>query len=514
MSIESGSDAQEPIQDEASVEKETPIVAEPRSLARSRRNIAKLIESGNLTPEMAEKLAKLNLTEQIETVEEQMAQPEEESLIKKENGIVDFGKDDEGSPVLMKVFKPEEQKWTPKFFPTKDGRYLAVGFVASDGTEFVDTEMPQMTNDNDPENPEVQAAIEIEKKKLDAHLEKERAKRHIPPEKRGEFRETESSVETMRKMVHLLNHQEQIGRGLLVVEGEAGTGKNWMLDHIAHLTERPIFRFTCDASKETPELKYFLEFVTDEKGSRTVRISSTIIESLQTEGAILELDEINTLRPEVAKSLNSLFDADRAVYFGEDDVKVKAARGVLLVGLMNPAHYAGVNPLAETVKSRARIIAVDYPKFEDENENGDQILRSDEAEMVYQHFSEFQGLGQGDFQAIWHQVVNGRETKNAQSLLNQGRQIRIKQMKMIVRIANHIREAYRQYQENESGNQLDYNFTLRETSDCALELSHRKLSDSEDEAEAQVRKIVLENIQIKFTTPEERKNIEALIREA
>ena len=293
--------------------------------------------------------------------------------------------------------------------------------------------------------------------------------------------------------------------------GEAGTGKNWMIDHIAHLTERPVFRFTCDASKESPELRYLLEYTTDEQGSRTVRINSTIVEALQTEGAILELDEINTLRPDVAKSINSLFDADRAIYFGEDDMKVKAARGVVIVGLMNPSNYAGVKPLAETIKSRARLLEVGYPLLHDEDANGDSVLRPDEAEILFQYFPEFNGLKQNDFKELWGQVVNGTESKNAQNLLNQERQLRLVQLKTLVSIADNIREAYRQYQEEGSGSLVDFNFDLRASSDCATELAHGQLPTNELDCESKVREVVKKYFVIKQEEPEAKKNVEALI---
>lgn len=482
-------------------------------MERARRNISALIDSGKLPSELAERLAKLQLSEQIETLQEQTEWQQEQSLIKKAGKRVDFGVNADGRRVTMSVLEPQAETWTPKFYPAKNNRYFNVGFISNTGLEFIDPTNSQATTDDDLANPEVQAAVEIERRKLNMHLEREKAKRHISPEKREEFKETEYSVEIMQKIADLLNRQESLGRGLLIVEGEAGTGKNWMLDHIAHLTERPIFRFTCDGSKETPELKYILEFVTDEKGARTQRRYSTIIEALQTEGAILELDEINTLRPDIAKSLNSLFDADRALYFGEDDLKVKAARGVLMIGLMNPSHYAGVKPLAETIVDRARIIKVDYPPLRGEDKNGDPIILSDEAEMIFQYFPEFHGLQQSDFRMLWHQKFNGRESKEAQNLSSQARDLRLTQLKTLIAIASHIREAYRQYQEEGSSNMINYNFTLRGSVDCAMKLSQLSLPTTEQEAENQVRTVITEIFIPKLREPEEKKNVEALIKE-
>lgn len=484
---------------------------DPKQLERMRQNVNNLIESGKIPPEQAEKLARLNITGTIEGIQERSVAIDEQ-LIKKNDGRVDFGEDEQGRQVIMEVFHPTKKEWQPKFYPTKNGKYFNIGFVANDGSEYIDPENSQATNDDDLDNPEVQTAVAIEKRKLEEFLEEEKQKRHLPPERRSEFKETESTVISMRKIAYLMNQQEKQGRGVLIVEGEAGTGKNWQIDHIAHLTERPVFRFTCDASKETPELKYFLEFITDEKGAHTQRINSTIIEALQTEGAILELDEINTLRPDVAKSLNSLFDADRAIYFGEDDLKVKAAKGVTIIGLMNPSSYAGVKPLAETIKSRARIITVDYPPFIGKDENDDPIFLSDEAEMVYQYFPALSGLNQSEFKILWHKIVNGKENPQADTLSNQKREQQVLQLKTLIKIANHIREAYRQYQEEGGGSEIDYNFTLRETADCANEIAQTEISQS-SEIESKVKSIVNEIFTTKLDRPENRRMAEALISE-
>jgi len=42
-------------------------------------------------------------------------------------------------------------------------------------------------------------------------------------------------------------------------------------------------------------------------------------------------------------------------------VAYKADPTVLIVGTMNPQHYLGVKPIAQEVKSRARIKFVEYP---------------------------------------------------------------------------------------------------------------------------------------------------------
>jgi len=200
----------------------------------------------------------------------------------------------------------------------------------------------------------------------------------------------------MEKFIRLMNRQRERGQGVVIIQGDAGTGKNKIVDHLAYLARRPVFRFTCSAGKDEQDLKYLLEY--DSKRG-TYRIKSTVVEALETPGAILEFDEINTLKPEVAKILNSLFDHDRALFLGEDKEVVRAANEVVLVGLQNPQHYMGVKPLAETIKSRARIMEITYPPFkkEDKTSNEPKQYRSDEAMILRQYVENLKDLDLKDF---------------------------------------------------------------------------------------------------------------------
>lgn len=210
------------------------------------------------------------------------------------------------------------------------------------------------------------------------------------------FVETPHVVKTMEKFIRLMNRQRERGQGVVIIQGDAGTGKNKIVDHLAYLARRPVFRFTCSAGKDEQDLKYLLEY--DSKRG-TYRIKSTVVEALETPGAILEFDEINTLKPEVAKILNSLFDHDRALFLGEDKEVVRAANEVVLVGLQNPQHYMGVKPLAETIKSRARIMEITYPPFkkEDKTSNEPKQYRSDEAMILRQYVENLKDLDLKDF---------------------------------------------------------------------------------------------------------------------
>ena len=320
-------------------------------------------------------------------------------------------------------------------------------------------------------------------------------------------------IETMEKFTKLINRQRERGQGVLILEGDAGTGKNKIVDHFAYLTHRPLFRFTCSAGKDEQDLKYLLEY-DSKKG--TYRIKSTVVEALETQGAILEFDEINTLKPEIAKMLNSLFDHDRAIFLGEDRQKVEAQKEVILVGLQNPQHYMGVKPLPETIKSRARMMEIAYPPFEKEKTgpNEKTKYRSDEAMILRKHIPELNELDEKEFQLIWDSVVNGKSDRRAVDLLTADRKERIEDVKEIVEIANKVRQSYRAYHEGKSDEAIKFVFSLRESVEAAYELPEVELTAEEKKkGMTRAKKAVQEVILPKIPIGEERTYLTTLIAE-
>jgi MoxR-like ATPase len=79
----------------------------------------------------------------------------------------------------------------------------------------------------------------------------------------------------------------------MIVESEAGTGKNFKCDILGHLTNREVFDLSCNENMEKEDLLFSPEI--DNEG--THRKPSKLIQGLQTPGAIIVFDEINTLKP-------------------------------------------------------------------------------------------------------------------------------------------------------------------------------------------------------------------------
>lgn len=140
---------------------------------------------------------------------------------------------------------------------------------------------------------------------------------------------------------------------------------------------------------------------------------------------------------------------------------------------MNPQDYAGVDKLAETILSRADIIEVGYPPFE-EMTGGRTRYRSDEAEMLYSYVHVLETLQQKEFKKAWEYVINRDTTNGADRLLqaNPNLEKDIKRLYDGIRVANRLRDMYQAYQVGESNEPMDFTTSLREMVNIALRMNH------------------------------------------
>lgn len=172
-----------------------------------------------------------------------------------------------------------------------------------------------------------------------------------------------------------------------LLEWESWVGKNVLIDVIAHYLDRPVFTFACNRQVEKQDLTYLR--LVDEHG--TYKLNSLVYEAIQTPGAILIFDEINTLPPAVAKMLNWLFDYRRNLSFAHVNGKNKAEKWVVMFGTCNPLWYEWTEKLAQDLKTRIRRIYINYPAFES-NESGQLVYNYYEAIRMYRNIPYFHKL--------------------------------------------------------------------------------------------------------------------------
>lgn len=296
-------------------------------------------------------------------------------------------------------------------------------------------------------------------------------------------------------IAHLFKMQMENQEKILIMEGEAGVGKNVLIDMFAHFTNREVFTFSCNFQTEKEDLTYAFKF---EPSKGTYTVDSRLISALQTPGSVIMLDEINTLPPGVTKMLNPLFDYRRSLNLPDGRV-IKAHPSVLIVGAMNPQNYLGVKPLAQEVKSRARFKPVDYPP-----ESRNSKFAVDEAAVLAKYVPSLAELPAEAFAALWDHAINNDKTAGGDRYATVPRVELCKKLREIVKIASRVRDAYRAFRTGTSNDPIEFVFSMRETTDIALEL----------ERQPNVKKAAQSVVLPKIGDPEERERVKVIIDNA
>lgn len=382
-------------------------------------------------------------------------------------GELKFGK------TTFPIYKEPPRVWGPKFVPREGGFSTLTDLVFEDsqGRLFKPDPKKEVVVVPNPEDPRTKEIIEKYRVKADEYF---KGVRRRVPEFDEHWRITEYHMQKMEEIAETLKLQMDNHRGILILQGEAGTGKNVMVDMLANLSNREVVPILCNENSVKEDLTY--EFYYDpERG--TYKLPSKLVEALQTPGSVILFDEINALKPGIAKMLNSLFDYRRRIYLpeGGKESEIIVDPSVVFIGTMNPQNYVGVNRLSPEVKSRARVIDVDYPPFE-EVKGGRTHYQSHEAEMLAAHMDVLSDLKQNEFRLCWDYVVNNDRTNGAEMILNGNAQLEkdIRRIYDVIRVANNLRRMYEAYQIGDSNEPMDFPTSLREVTDIAMEMNHRK----------------------------------------
>lgn len=319
-------------------------------------------------------------------------------------------------------------------------------------------------------------------------------KRQVPKFDRR-WKLVEHTVDELEAVSRLLKKQREQRSGILILEGEAGTGKNVLIDMFAHFTNREVFTISCNALMEKEDLTTSFRY-DPEKG--TYHLPSELVRALQTPGAIIVFDEINTLPPGVTKMLNSLLDYRRTLNLTDEHKSITAHPETMFIGLENPQHYIGTKKLAQEVISRARVHRVGYPPA---TEGGRK--RSDEVVMMSAHLPAFAELSDTEVAQLFDYVVNGDRASGGDAIATPQREDLITKMADVVHVANVVRKAYDDFHGGASPEIVEIVFSLRESMDIATELPRMS-------ARAAIKEVLLP----KIGDPEQRRRIEVLVDNA
>lgn len=144
----------------------------------------------------------------------------------------------------------------------------------------------------------------------------------------------------------------------VLLKGPRGTGKSTLADTLGAILMLPVVRITggIDVNAEWLLGSRTLAYDEDDK-QKVVHEPGLLLQAVQ-EGALLVVEEVNMLLPEVTSLLHSLLDWQRVLSVPGVG-HVKPPESFRLVACMN-VNYAGTRQLNEAFKDRFREIKVPY----------------------------------------------------------------------------------------------------------------------------------------------------------
>jgi MoxR-like ATPase len=167
--------------------------------------------------------------------------------------------------------------------------------------------------------------------------------------------------------LHPLFDEIAFGANLILV-GPKGIAKTLSIAAWAGKHGYPIVTFDCSEDIRRAHLIGMFTLRGDESPFVLGPLTTSIEVANEVGHCILCLEEINALTPSVQKMLNSIGDFRRRIEVPECQRVFELKPGVKLwlCGTMNTSVYGGVYELNEDLKSRFRMLPVDYPTKGDE----------------------------------------------------------------------------------------------------------------------------------------------------
>jgi MoxR-like ATPase len=159
-------------------------------------------------------------------------------------------------------------------------------------------------------------------------------------------------------------------RGACVMVGPKGIGKTLSVQAWAGKNDCPIITFDCSEDVRRAHL-LGMQVLRGDQSPFILGPLTTAFEVANEVGqCIVALEEVNALTPQMQKALNAVTDwrAEIVVPECRRVFKLKSGAKLWVVGTMNTAVYGGVYELNEDLKSRMRIIKLDYPMPKAEKE--------------------------------------------------------------------------------------------------------------------------------------------------
>jgi len=288
--------------------------------------------------------------------------------------------------------------------------------------------------------------------------------------------------EVLGQIIDGLAMQRKLG-SLVVLEGEAGTGKNVLISMFATAANLPLTVIPCDRSKTLEDLTYSFSY---QASTGTLRLPSLLIDALQRPG-IVALDEFNALEPGVVKAFNSAFDGRRSLTIVDGDIKrtITIHPECSILALINPLQYRGTQRFSAEFSDRTIPVTMPYPPFEIQHGRDKPTYRHDEVLLNAQYIPSLADMTPEDIGIAWNYLKNELRYNGGDVILaaNPGSREALERMYDLLRVAKAVRDSYEAYQLRKASEPISQPFTLRRIAHivAAMELRQTSIEAAVDE---------------------------------
>jgi MoxR-like ATPase len=146
-----------------------------------------------------------------------------------------------------------------------------------------------------------------------------------------------------------------------LMEGEKGIGKTMAVVEACADDDTPLVSFSCSTGTTMGDI-IGREHLHNGNSVFKLGVLPTAIKVANHFGkAVLYLDELNALDPEIQKMLNPVIDDRRSLIVNNELFELDEGVEFTIIATQNPSYYAGVNPLNEDLRSRFVGKVIEYP---------------------------------------------------------------------------------------------------------------------------------------------------------
>jgi MoxR-like ATPase len=172
----------------------------------------------------------------------------------------------------------------------------------------------------------------------------------VPDFNESELIKSKYFVETMETIAKLINAKRPI-----LLQGHAGSFKNYILFYLAHKCNRPLIRINCSSDLRTSSL---LGRFSPIPNSDKFEWQDGLITQAARLGFWLILDEINSLDADILFAIHGLLDEGKISIANNSEI-IKAHSEFRLFATMNPG-YTGTRSLNQALLDRFSVIQIEY----------------------------------------------------------------------------------------------------------------------------------------------------------